>query len=174
VITAHVISAGAAAVVVNWTVGVTLVAALVVALLLRRHRVREVPMVVAAVAATVLLTGLVFPMSPPAPNLHMWIATPDQGAPVSRPVEMQVCAALSDGSGTSLPGTGRLLAVYVDGSLLTTESASAFVLPLRPGPHLVRVELVASDHLAFDPDVSTQVHLVAGAVGALPEQRSCA
>ncbi|TMD06798.1 MAG: hypothetical protein E6J03_05115 [Chloroflexi bacterium] len=172
-ITAHVVSAGTAAAVVNWTVGVTLVTALVVALLLRRHRVREVPLVVAGVTGVVLLTGLVFPMSPPAPRLHMWIAEPGQGAPVSRPVEMQVCAALGDGSGTSLPGTDRLLAVYVDGSPLTTESAPAFVLPLRPGPHLVRVELVAADHRAFDPDVSTQVHVVAGAIGALPAQRPC-
>jgi hypothetical protein len=159
--------------VVNWTIGLTVPIALAAGLVLRRRQVRQVPLLVAATAAVTLAVSVLFPLFPSGPALRLWFADPHGDAHVARDVQLEVCATARDGAPTPPLGGGNLLAVYLDGSQVSTMSSPRFLLEVAAGRHEVRVELVDAQHRAFDPDISAQVQLTAGSIGAVTASPGC-
>ena len=103
----------------------------------------------------------------PSSAATLRIAEPLEGQRVSTPTLAVVTevsgATVVDGSETDLtPDTGHVH-VYVDDRLMSMAYAPRQEVAidwLSPGPHVLRVELVAADHEAFDPPVETSVTFV--------------
>jgi hypothetical protein len=72
-------------------------------------------------------------------------------------------ATVVDASSTQVaPDTGHVH-IYVDDRLMSMAYAPEQEIAidwLSPGPHVLRVEFVAADHVAFDPPVETSVTFV--------------
>jgi uncharacterized protein YcgI (DUF1989 family) len=120
---------------------------------------------VATVAVYTLL-----PSAPSAPRgLSVSIAAPAAGATVSSPVVVKVCG----GSGSNIPGTGRLLSVSIDGRQVAEVNADTAAVTVAAGAHTLRVELVTSDHRAYAPPVSTDQEITVAGVGPPAEAPRC-
>jgi hypothetical protein len=119
---------------------------------------------VATVAVYVAL-----PTAPPAPaGLSLSIAAPAAGATVTSPVVIRVCAG-----STTLPGTGRLLNISVDGRQVAEVNAASAAVNVDTGTHTVRVELVTSTHRAFAPPVLTDENITVSGIGPLSPPPDC-
>ena len=85
------------------------------------------------------------------------IVAPANGATVTDPVTVRVKlegAMLVPTSTTDVVPDEGHLHVTVDGELVSMTSGLEQELPpLDPGPHVLQVEFVASDHAPFDPRV---------------------
>lgn len=123
--------------------------------------------VLAALVPTVLWTAPDTQGARPASTASLRIVAPVEAQEVSG-TTLDVVTELSgarvvDGSSTQVsPDTGHVH-VYVDDRLMSMAYADEQQIAidwLERGPHVLRVEFVAADHVAFDPPVETSVTFV--------------
>lgn len=115
------------------------------------------------VAGTGLVaTVAVYVALPPAPaaprGLAITVVAPAQGAVVTDPVVVRVCAGTA-----AVPGPGRLLSISVDGRQVAELRNGTAVVQVAGGAHTLRAELVTASHQQYAPPVLADVSLtVAG------------
>jgi hypothetical protein len=124
-----------------------------------------------ALAAALLLTACTGNGSPspsPSPNARpsspaqITIVSPKEGSVVRGPsvtVRVNLAGATIVPATTKdiTPTTGHLH-LSLDGKLISMNYQATQTLPdVPPGPHVLKVEFVAADHLPFDPRVITGV-----------------
>jgi hypothetical protein len=119
-------------------------------------------------AATVTVYAAI-PAAPPAPaGVQLRIASPRADATVTSPLTVRVCA-----SGSTVPGSGRLLSVSIDGHQVAEVNADAAVMTAAAGEHTLRVELVTSNHREYAPPVLTDETVSVTGAGALTTPPAC-
>jgi hypothetical protein len=87
---------------------------------------------------------------------------------VTSPLTVRVCA-----SGSTVPGSGRLLSVSIDGHQVAEVNADAAVMTAAAGEHTLRVELVTSNHREYAPPVLTDETVSVTGAGALTTPPAC-
>jgi hypothetical protein len=167
-VVAHIV--GGAAAWPLWLTGTALfggaVAAMAVPVRWRRACIAAAGVGFVATAGVYVL----LPTSPPAPaGLSLRIAAPADGATVTSPLTVRVCAP-----GMSLPGPGRLLSVSVDGRQVAEVAADSAAVNTTTGQHTLRAELVTTDHRAYAPPVLTDTIVTVSGPGSLTTPQGCA
>jgi hypothetical protein len=152
-----------------WITGALLFGGVVAAMAVP-HALRRVCLAVAGVGLVATVAVYVaLPSAPPAPaGLSLSIAAPVAGAIVTTPFVIRVCAG-----STTLPGTGRLLNISVDGRQVAEVNAGTAAVNVDTGTHIVRVELVTSTHRAFAPPVLTNETITVSGIGPLSPPPGC-
>lgn len=95
----------------------------------------------------------------PASTAELAIASPANGeivtgSTVQLAIDLQGARLVPQTSSDVAPDEGHLH-VLLDGELISmTEGLTQDLGELKPGPHRVQVEFVASDHAPFDPRVT--------------------
>jgi hypothetical protein len=116
-----------------------------------------------------IVVYVLLPVAPAAPHgLSLGIAAPVDGAIVTSPVVVRVCAGA-----TSVPGAGRLLSISIDGRQVAEVSTDTAAVSVDSGEHMVRVELVTSAHREYAPPVLTNETITVSGVGPLSEPPNC-
>lgn len=112
---------------------------------------------------------------------------PSRPPAAARPSSTAKLAIVSPRNGEALPGPAVLLKVSLEGAAITAATSTNLrpdeghlhvilddrlvsmtsglrenIPDVKPGPHLLRVEFVASDHAPFDPRVIQQVAFEVG------------
>jgi hypothetical protein len=124
-------------------------------------------LVLAVLVPTVLWTAPGAVGDRPAPTASLRIVAPVEAQEVlgtTLDVVTELTGArVVDGSITEVtPDTGHIH-VYLDDRLMSMAYADEQEIPidwLERGPHILRVEFVAADHIAFDPPVEASVTFV--------------
>lgn len=119
---------------------------------------------VLVIAAVSLLVSCGIPASnvrgAPLPTLS--IVSPANNAIIGNGTPVAVVFAVTNfnltdpGSGTSSPNVGHV-DVFVDGARIQGVSVNTIALPLRSGPHGIRLQLVTDNGSALNPDVAASV-----------------
>ena len=164
---AHIVGGGAAWPL--WVTGTLMFGGGLGAMAVPGHR-RRVCLAIAGVglAATVAVY-VALPAAPAAPaGLSLRLAAPADGATVTSPLVVRVCA-----SGSTVTGNGRLLSVSVDGHQVAEVSADSAAVNASTGQHLLRVELVTRDHRAYAPPVLTDATVTVTGTGSLTPPPGC-
>lgn len=118
--------------------------------------------------ATIAVYALL-PAAPPAPRgLVLSIASPRDGATVTSPVVVRVCAGAEN-----VPGAGRLLSLSVDGRQVAEVKDGTAAINVAGGRHSLRAELLTSAHRAYAPPVLTDVAIIVSGVGPLAPPPGC-
>jgi hypothetical protein len=125
--------------------------------------------VAVALAAALVLTACTgngsptpTPTSRPSSPAQVTILSPKEGADVRGPsvtVRVQLVGATIVPATTKniTPTTGHLH-LSLDGKLVSMNYQANLTIPnVPPGPHVLKVEFVAADHLPFNPRVITGV-----------------
>jgi hypothetical protein len=116
-----------------------------------------------------IVVYLLLPAAPPAPpGLSLRIAAPPDGATVTSPVVVRVCAGAN-----SVPGAGRLLSISVDGHQVAEVNVGTAAINVARGEHSLRAELVTSAHREFAPPVLTDETITVSGIGPLPQLPGC-
>ena len=112
---------------------------------------RRIALAVGALAlGALILVGVLVRTAPPAPPISLTLGAPPPRT--TTPVVVLVCPSEAG----ALDG-GRMLSLSVDGAqkqLLT--SLAEIAVPLQPGHHVLKVELLSADHVAFNPRITVQ------------------
>jgi hypothetical protein len=152
-----------------WLTGTLLFGGAVAAMAVPQARRRACLAIAAVGLVATIAVYLLLPSAPTAPpGLSLSIAAPRDGAIVTSPVVMRVCAG-----SYSVPGAGRLLSISVDGSQVAEVNTSAAAINVDSGEHIVRVELVTSAHREYAPPVLTDETLTVPGVGPLSQPPDC-
>lgn len=93
---------------------------------------------------------------------------PPDGATVTSPVVVRVCAGAN-----SVPGAGRLLSISVDGHQVAEVNVGTAAINVARGEHSLRAELVTSAHREFPPPVLTDETITVSGIGPLPQLPGC-
>jgi hypothetical protein len=172
-IPAHILGSGSGRWQLAW-IPVGVAVAGVLAWAVGRPALRKPGLVVAAAGlAATLVVGIVAPGAPARPAYILDLEAPQPGAHVTSPMIVLVCAHQPDGSAAQVPGQDRVLSVSVDGAQLESVSGSSMVIEASPGTHDLRVDVLTSEHRAYDPPVEVDVHVAVTGVGPLPANPSC-
>jgi hypothetical protein len=164
---AHII--GGAAVWPLWITGALLFGGGVGATAVSGRRRRACLSVAGVGLAATVAVYAVLPAAPGAPaGVSLRIAAPADGATVTSPLAVRVCAP-----GSAVPGTGRLLSVSLDGRQVAEVAADSAAVTASAGQHLLRVELVTADHRAYAPPVLTDATVTVTGVGTLTPPPGC-
>jgi hypothetical protein len=105
--------------------------------------------------------------SRPSSTAKLAIVSPRNGETLPGPaVPLKVSlegAAITAATSTNLrPDEGHLHVILDDRLVSMTSGLRENIPDVKPGPHLLRVEFVASDHAPFDPRVIQQVAFEVG------------
>ena len=134
-----------------------------------RARSRRTALAAAAVGLVGTVVYLLLPSAPTAPaGIALRISSPPEGATVTSPVLVEACSAAA-----TLPGTGRLLSISVDGRQVAEVSSSPFVLNVGTGRHTLRAELVTADHREYAPPLLADVAITVSGAGTLGNAARC-
>jgi len=129
-----------------------------------RRRIAVLPLVVWALLLAACSGGSAGQGSPsarPSSPAQLTIVSPTNGQVVNGStlhidVDLKNAKIVQATSTDIVPTEGHLH-VYLDGNIVGMNfSTSDEVGGVTPGPHVLRVEFVASDHLPFDPPVIAQ------------------
>ncbi|MGA8015386.1 MAG: hypothetical protein WCB85_05665 [Candidatus Dormiibacterota bacterium] len=145
---AHVLAPPGNHLIFLWPASAVLAAGILVAAVERQPSRRRLWMGVAAVglAATVVVY-VVEPSyaQPPNFSIRLVVATGPGDAGV------QVCPVASNGSTPAVPGSDRLMDVFVDGKVGAEGASPRFLIQVPPGRHAFYAVMVQHDHVAFLP-----------------------
>lgn len=132
---------------------------------------------VALLAAGVCSAAAIYatePSRPPAPGyaISLRVSTP---GPVRSPLHLRLCGTTGSGSAAVVPGSDRLVEIWVDGQTVAEGPYPAFAIPLAAGDHDVAAEVVAANHLEYTPPLRTPAERVTVSATGLPSapQTSC-
>jgi hypothetical protein len=159
---AHLLAPSSGPAALGWTVSLSLATGLCL-LFLARSGWRWAGAALCLVAAGGALSMVVVAAGPGRPDLRLRLVAPNLSSELTSPVEIHVCGVTSGGgSPVALPGPGRMLAVLVDGTPVSTQASAVFALEMTPGVHRLGVELVTAEHRAFSPPLAVAVTVRVG------------
>jgi hypothetical protein len=131
---AHLLAPSSAPAALGWTVSLGLATGLCL-LFLARAGWRWAGAALCLLAGAAGLSMVVVASGTAGPDQRLLLVAPDASVELTSPVEIHVCALTLAGSSAPLPGTGRMLAVLVDGIPVGTRASPVFALELPPGRH---------------------------------------
>ncbi|HEV7680218.1 MAG TPA: hypothetical protein VGQ42_16775 [Candidatus Dormibacteraeota bacterium] len=150
------------------------VAGAVLALAARTRRLRSGGLAAVGVGlATWLILGAILPGPPAAPSYRMSLASPDGATTLTSPILVRTCGFWPSGLVATVPGSGEVLSIAVDGSERASTAASSVAVPVPPGTHRLRVEVLSSDHRAFSPRLFVEGTVTVGGEGTIPATPQC-
>ena len=116
---------------------------------LHKRRLGAIVLAASALAATGTALITPWPVAPPAYSLSAAHLHP--GALVTSPVVVTLCGRQPDGSPAAVPGGDRVIYVAVDGKQVMSATTPLLAVTATPGKHVLRVEILTKEHVAFSP-----------------------
>ena len=144
----HVLAPPGNHLILLWPASAVLAAGILLAALARQASWRRLWMGVAVIGLAATVAVYVVEPSyaqPPPFSIRLVVATGPGDAGV------QVCPVTSDGTTPAVPGSDRLMDVFVDGKLGAEGVSPRFLIQLTPGRHSFYAVMVQHDHVAFLP-----------------------
>jgi hypothetical protein len=121
-----------------------------------------------------LILGAVLPGPPAAPTYRMSLVSPQPDATaLTSPILVRTCGFWPSGLVATVPGSGEVISVAVDGTERAWTSASSIAVPTTPGVHRLRVEVLNSDHRVFAPRLFVERTVTVSGDGPIPATPAC-
>lgn len=170
---AHIVGGGNVPAFAAWLASLTMFAGVVVVAVWWRVRLRRWIGYALTAAGFLANVGMAVaqPSVPLPPGYGIHLA--DAGETTS-PVLVHVCGVGSGATPAPVPGSGRLLLVFVDGRQVAELRSDTVAVPLAIGRHRITAQLITTDHRAFVPPVSSDATVTVTGPGAIPAASTCA
>lgn len=169
---AHIVAPGGMPWFASWLASLAMFGGVLAAAVWWRHRVRR-RAGLGVMSAGLLATVAVLAQQPSVPIAPGYGITVVAAPAATSPMLVRVCGVGVGATPHTIPGSGRLLRVLVDGRQAAELRTDTVALVMGTGRHHISAELITADHRAFAPPVTADRMVTVSGTGPIPAAPAC-